>query len=160
MLEDKLACVGSYPKMLGCRQNHCIEGWCHWECFLQEEMKIFVLIILSLLTSSSLYIQHQDWHCDSHTAEKQHQQNSEILRIIANFLFQSIDIHTSPIKHLLPRQEPKHPRKLMRTVRNRNIKRRVTGIRKMSPLWSKRTLSIFDETFVKITKIKRTNVML
>ena len=124
------------------------------------EMEIYVAwLALSLLTSSFLNIKHQDWHCKPQTAEKQHQQNNEILRNIFNVLFQSIRFHTSPIKHLLPRQEPKHPRKLMRTVRDRHIKRKVTGMRKTSPLWSKRRFSMFVETFVKIATIKRRQML-
>ena len=54
-----------------------------------------------------------------------------LLMFYVSLLFR---FQTSPIKHLLPRQEPKQPRKLMRTIRERNIKMTETGIRKISPL--------------------------
>ena len=140
--------------MPGCLPSHCIRGWCHWEWFLQGQITIYIGLANSL-TSSSLDIKRQDWDCQPKTAEKQYQENNEILGMSFLIFFLSLlDFITSPTKHLLPRQEPKHPRKLMRTVRERIIKRKVTGTRKISPLWSKRRFSIFDETFVKWAILK------
>ena len=106
----------------------------------QQETKCNVnLPHSSLLTSQGLQVEGQCGDCEPQAGEEQQQEQTEILSSITDSatmrnVGRDTQTPTTAIRHLLPRQAEKQPRKLTRNVRDRNAKSKVTGIRKTSPL--------------------------